>query len=96
MRGAGGEATCEDTSQVCCYQENLVSETKIEVSSSPDIEAEPMIPEADKETTSDDYYDTILCSSLASEGYRYVQSDHFNESVEKIMLYHTDGNIKLI
>ena len=83
MRGAGGEATCEDTSQVCCYQENLVSETKIEVSSSPDIEAEPMIPEADKETTSEefDYYDTIICSSLTSEGYRYVQTDHSNMSV---------------
>ena len=68
MRGAGGEATCEDTSQICCYQENLISEIeidKIEVSSPP---------EADKETTSEefDYYDTIICSSLATEGYRYV------------------------
>ena len=78
MRGAGGEATCEDTSRICCYQENIISETKIEKIevASP---AEPMIPEAEKETPSEefDYYDTLLCSSLASEGYRYVQTDHF-------------------
>ena len=76
VRGAGGEASCEDTSQICCYQENLISETEIdqiEAASPPDIEA-------DKETPSEeyDYYDTILCSSLASEGYRYVQTHHFN------------------
>ena len=68
VRGAGGEASCEDTSQICCYQENLISEIEIdqiEAASPPDIEA-------DKETPSEeyDYYDNILCSSLASEGFR--------------------------
>ena len=82
MRGEGGEFTCEDTSQICCYQENLISETKIDkvkAASPSDIEVEPMIPEADKETPTEefDYYDTLLCSSLAREGYRYVQTDHF-------------------
>ena len=58
MRGAGGEATCEDTSQICCYQENLISKTEMEneIASPPNIEAEPMVPKVDKETPHDELH----------------------------------------
>ena len=70
IRGSEGSevATCENPSQICCLQENS------------DDNAVPMTPEVDKETPSEefDYYDTgtVLCETLASEGYRYIQNFH--------------------
>ena len=68
IRGSEGSevAICEDSSQICCSQENSDDKT------------EAMIPEVDKEKANEefDYYDTgiVLCETLASEGYRYIQT----------------------
>ena len=68
IRGSEGSevATCEDPSQICCLQENSDDRT------------EAMILEVDKEKANEefDYYDTgiVLCETLASEGYRYIQT----------------------
>ena len=70
IRGSEGSevATCEDSSKICCLQENSGDKS------------EALIPDGDKETPSEefDYYDTgtVLCETLASEGYRYIQTFH--------------------
>ena len=65
VRGAGEDSTCEDVSQICCYEEDVIPESENQ-------NTEPITPEVEKETSIDefDYYDTALCSSLASDGYR--------------------------
>ena len=64
IRGSEGSevATCEDPSQICCLQENS------------DDKSEALIPDGDKETPSEgfDYYDTVYCSALKSDGFRYI------------------------
>ena len=95
IRGSEGSevATCEDPSQTCCLQENSDDKT------------EAMIPEVDKEIPSEgfDYYDTetVLCETLASEGYRYIQTFHrikyvTHISVSSLLAVSRETNARLL
>ena len=95
IRGSEGSevATCEDPSQICCLQENS------------DDKSEALIPDGDKETPSEgfDYYDTgtVLCETLASEGYRYIMTFHRIEyvihySVSSLLAVSRETNARLL
>ena len=60
-----GVLKCEDMSQTCCYQDDVIQEIEV---------PEPSL-EIEKDASYDEYDnydDPIICSTLTKEGYRYI------------------------